>query len=100
MEIPTIGYLSQVQEKSHNHKHNQTIRALVTPNCVIATPRNGLFGASALSSSEIGERELEELLIIAQVDSEGVPRRTDLWSMRRIADTVCADMFDMISQPA
>lgn len=103
METLTIGCLSEVQEKSHNHKHNQTTRALVTasPNHVIATPRNGLFGASASSSSEIGERELEELLIIVQADSEGVPGRSDnrifgQYEANRRHD--CTDMFYMISQ--
>jgi len=104
LETPTIGYLSQVQEKSHNHKHNQTTRALVTasPNCVIATPRNGLFGASASSSSEIGERELEELPIVAQADSGGVPGRTDNRNFGQYGASRrrgCTDMFYMISQP-
>jgi len=72
-----------------------------SPNHVIATPRNGLFGASASSSSEIGERELEELLIIVQADSEGVPGRSDnrifgQYEANRRHD--CTDMFYMISQ--
>ena len=61
---------------NHNHSHNRSkpkTLEMASLDCVIVTPRNELFGASALSSSEIGEQESGELPIIAQAGSEGVP---------------------------